>query len=70
MAIIGAGVSKVFVGELVEASKQVSLEWGDPNGPLLPSHIREGYRRMLERPGCLDPKSLVHSVRKRKFSVR
>jgi len=51
-----AGISKLFVGELVELGRTIQEEWaragvdpvppGQPLGPLKPSHIREAYRRL------------------------
>lgn len=69
MAIIGAGISKVFVGELIEMASEVCASWGDALGgaPLLPSHIREAYRRMLAGPGCSDPYSFVPAFKKRRL---
>jgi transcription initiation factor TFIID subunit 11 len=43
-----SGVAKVFVGELVDAAKEVQDNWGD-TGPLLPSHIHEAYRRLYNK---------------------
>lgn len=40
-----SGISKVFTGELVEIARQVQTDWND-GGALLPSHVREAYRRM------------------------
>ena len=64
MVIIAAGMSKVFVGELVEGALSVAAEWKENNGPILPSHIRESYRRMLNDPGNLNPNSFVRSTRR------
>jgi transcription initiation factor TFIID subunit 11 len=39
-------VSKTFVGELVEESKRVAEEDGH-TGPLQPTHVMEGYQRLM-----------------------
>lgn len=47
--VIGvAGLSKVFVGEMVEEAKKVQKEMND-DGPLLPSHIHEAHRRLFKK---------------------
>jgi len=38
------GVAKVFVGEMVEAGKEV-MQDRDEDGPLKPHHLREAFRR-------------------------
>lgn len=38
------GISKVFVGEIVELARQVQAE-ADESGPLTPDHLREAYIR-------------------------
>lgn len=45
MCIIVAGITKVYVGELVEGAKAVMAERGD-GGPIQPHHLREAYRRI------------------------
>ncbi|KAK3268385.1 transcription initiation factor TFIID subunit 11 [Cymbomonas tetramitiformis] len=45
MAIIMAGVAKLYVGELVETGLIVKEERNEA-GPLRPEHIREAYRRV------------------------
>jgi transcription initiation factor TFIID subunit 11 len=60
--IIIAGIAKVFVGELVEAAREVLEDWNDdPNSPLLPSHVLEAHRR-LKRAGMAPP-SMNHKRR-------
>jgi transcription initiation factor TFIID subunit 11 len=60
IAIVAAGVAKVYVGELVEEALQVKRDWGDSGcGLLLPSHIREAHRRLGYRNGSLSPKSFT-----------
>ncbi|KAI8909756.1 taf11 protein [Gorgonomyces haynaldii] len=44
VAIIVAGVGKVFVGELTEMALSVMEERGD-KGPIRPVHLREAFRR-------------------------
>lgn len=47
--VIGiAGLSKVFIGEMVEEAKKVQKELND-EGPLLPSHIHEAHRRLFKK---------------------
>lgn len=47
--VIGVGgLCKVFVGEMVEEAKKIQKELGD-DGPLLPSHMHEAYRRMYSK---------------------
>eukprot|EP01090_Pellita_catalonica_P000204 TRINITY_DN10142_c0_g1_i1.p1 TRINITY_DN10142_c0_g1~~TRINITY_DN10142_c0_g1_i1.p1 ORF type:complete len:169 (+),score=38.60 TRINITY_DN10142_c0_g1_i1:65-508(+) len=43
--IVMAGISKIFVGELVEESRTVMTEWNQ-EGPIMPEHLREAYRRL------------------------
>ena len=47
--VIGvAGLSKVFIGEMVEEAKKVQKEMNDI-GPLMPSHIHEAHRRLCKK---------------------
>lgn len=47
--VIGvAGLSKVFIGEMVEEAKRIQKEKND-EGPLLPSHIHEAHRRLFNK---------------------
>lgn len=39
------GVTKVFVGEIVETARTTMEEWNE-KGPIQPRHIREAYRRL------------------------
>jgi len=48
MVIAVAGLSKVYVGELVEEAKRVQIETGE-DGALMPSHIHEAHRRLYRR---------------------
>ncbi|CDS13538.1 hypothetical protein LRAMOSA05714 [Lichtheimia ramosa] len=49
MAIVVAGFSKVYVGEIIEKAREVMEEWGDV-GAIRPEHLREAHRRYkLER---------------------
>jgi len=46
MAIVMSGITKVYVGELIEIARTVMGEWNEAPGPLRPRHIREAYRRL------------------------
>lgn len=48
MLIVMSGVTKVWVGELVEEAVCVRRERGD-EGPLAPPHLREAHRRLRAR---------------------
>ncbi|ORX56869.1 TAFII28-like protein, partial [Hesseltinella vesiculosa] len=48
MAFVVAGFTKVYVGEIVELSRQIMEEWGD-EGAIRPVHIREAQRRYQNR---------------------
>lgn len=65
ISIVMAGISKVFVGELVEAALQLKSQYGN-SGPLLPSHIRAAYIRLNSRSGSLS-KSFVFQQKRRSF---
>ncbi|EPR77992.1 Transcription initiation factor TFIID subunit [Spraguea lophii 42_110] len=43
-----SGISKIFVGEMVDEALKIQKQWDD-KGPLLPSHIHEAYRRIYYR---------------------
>ena len=47
MAVVMSGISKVFVGEIVETARTVMEEWKE-SGALKPRHIREAYRRLKQ----------------------
>ncbi|TBT98448.1 subunit 11 of transcription initiation factor IID [Hamiltosporidium magnivora] len=43
-----SGIAKVFVGEIVYEAKAVQSDLNE-EGPLLPSHVHEAYRRLCNR---------------------
>jgi transcription initiation factor TFIID subunit 11 len=43
--IVMSGITKIFVGELVETARSIMEEWGD-TGAIRPEHLREAYRRL------------------------
>ncbi|SPO37215.1 uncharacterized protein PSFLO_02687 [Pseudozyma flocculosa] len=57
VAMVAAGVAKIFVGEIVEAARRVQQERRQ-QGPLKPIHLLEAHRRyrsQRERPGYFPP---------------
>ena len=55
VAIVVAGVGKVFIGEIVESALDIMEEWGH-GGPIKPEHLREAYKRYQARTGTLSNK--------------
>jgi transcription initiation factor TFIID subunit 11 len=47
MTIVVSGITKMYVGELVENAKMVMEKWGE-SGPIQPVHLREA-QRILEK---------------------
>jgi transcription initiation factor TFIID subunit 11 len=47
-SIVISGITKIFVGELVETAREVMREWRE-SGPIRPVHLREAYRRLKEK---------------------
>ena len=64
--IIMAGISKIYVGELVETALQIQQEWkDDPSQGLLPSHIRAAFMRFQQKSGNLSQEKFVFQSKKR-----
>mmetsp|Transcript_1991 Transcript_1991/g.2831 ORF Transcript_1991/g.2831 Transcript_1991/m.2831 type:complete len:172 (-) Transcript_1991:159-674(-) len=45
LCLVIRDVTQLFVGDIVEESRQVMEEWGD-TGPIRPVHMREAHRRI------------------------
>jgi transcription initiation factor TFIID subunit 11 len=48
IAVVMAGIAKIFAGDVVEQSLLVMAEWGD-SGKIRPVHMREAYRRLKDK---------------------
>ena len=55
VAIVVAGVGKVFIGEIVESALDIMEEWGH-TGPIKPEHLREAFKRYQKRTGTMQNK--------------
>lgn len=49
MSVIMGGITKIFVGELIEHARQVQQLYYHETGPLQPKHLREAYRIMKNK---------------------
>mmetsp|Transcript_21293 Transcript_21293/g.67383 ORF Transcript_21293/g.67383 Transcript_21293/m.67383 type:complete len:121 (+) Transcript_21293:196-558(+) len=47
LTIVMSGIAKMFVGDLVETSRQVMSEGGE-EGQIRPSHVREAVARLVK----------------------
>ena len=45
-ATVMTGITKLFVGEMVEAARVIMEERGD-KGPIRPAHLREAFRVLV-----------------------
>lgn len=64
--IIMAGISKIYVGEIVETALQIQQEWkDDPSQGILPSHIRAAFMRLQQKSGNLSQDKFVFQTKKR-----
>jgi len=61
MAIVMSGITKLFVGEIIETARTVQDEWEDI-GAIRPRHIREAYRRLQQAGKIPYAKGSVNSV--------
>ncbi|KAL0477989.1 RNAi component TAF [Acrasis kona] len=50
MQIVMAGITKLYVGDLVENAKLIMTEWNE-KGPVQPKHLKEAYRRIQQKQG-------------------
>jgi len=48
-AIVMAGISKIYAGELIETARTVMDEWDETTGAIRPRHLREAYRRLKHK---------------------
>eukprot|EP01125_Pyxidicula_operculata_P000735 TRINITY_DN10687_c0_g1_i1.p1 TRINITY_DN10687_c0_g1~~TRINITY_DN10687_c0_g1_i1.p1 ORF type:complete len:252 (-),score=72.27 TRINITY_DN10687_c0_g1_i1:171-926(-) len=62
--IVMAGITKIFVGEIIEAAKEIMDEYGE-TGPIRPEHLREAYQRVK-----VEGKMLYSKKQKRLFHFK